>query len=199
VILPLGGYAETYKWEDANGPHYTDNAASVPEKFRDKVFKDAQVETKNTTPPVGIGTSQPSSALIHVDLNATYKTNEEQRRLADAMKQQQAQALAQSNKKAEGALQKLAGFMAIWLLIGLVVFIAWVLTIVDIVRSDFTTPSNKTVWVILVVLIPFLGMLLYYIFGLSQKSNSVGYKDKQREELLARLKPRDPNGKDFII
>lgn len=217
LILPITAiYAETYKWEDANGVHYSDNASSVPEKYREKVFEETKAENTRITPPVSIRSSQPSSTNIQANQNAIIQANqnainqanrdaiyqanvEQQRRAVDAMRQQQSKALAQSTQNAEGAIESLARFMAIWVLIGLGVFIIWVLTIVDIVRSEFTSPSNKTVWILLVILIPVIGMLLYHVFGSSQKSNHIGYKDKEQAELLARLKPRDPDGKDFII
>jgi len=89
--------------------------------------------------------------------------------------------------------------MAIWFLIGFVLFIAWIATIADIVISEFVVPSNKTVWMLLVLFLPVLGMLLYYLLGLSQKSSTKSYKNKHQEELLARLRPRDPKAKDFTI
>lgn len=87
-------------------------------------------------------------------------------------------------------------------MVGFLIFIGWVSTNVNIVKSDFDSPSNKTVWMLLVILIPLLGMLLYYFFGLSQKVNStrsMSYEDKHQAELLARLKPQDTKDKDFVI
>jgi len=211
-------FAETYKWEDANGVHYSDNASSVPEKYRAKVLEETRAESKSYTPPGSTGLYQPSNAnqnatnqaraelqrktieAIRQQQQVINQANlEQQRRVSDVMRQQQANALVQSNKKAEGAMQSLANFIAIWLLVGLGMFISWIFTIVDIVRSDFTTPSNKTVWTILVILLPGLGSFLYFIIGTRQKRNYISYKDMEQAALLARLSPSSPRVKDHIV
>lgn len=219
VTAPSTILAETYKWEDSKGIHYSDNAASVPEKYRDKALDEPVVERKLNAPQPNAGAYQQSSIYNQINQQANYQSSidqqrrvaeainqqnanyqaaiEKQKRAAEVMRQQQAKALAKSTKDAETAMQSLAKFMAVWVLIGLAVFISWIGTIVDIVRSEFTSPSNKTVWMILVVLLPLLGMFLYYVFGTSQKSNSSSYKNKEQAELLARLKPRDTGGENF--
>lgn len=197
--------AEVYRWEDANGIHLTDSPASVPEKYREKVYAETREQIKNTTPKVSAGIANLNIPAVVNQINQVpiYQANlEQQLQSAEALKQQQTRALAVNTKNLEKSLQPLVGFMAIWLLVGLFIFIVWVSTIVDIVRSEFYSPSNKTVWMLLVILIPLLGMFLYYIFGLSQKvrsTSSTSYVDKNQEELLARLRPRDPKQKDFVI
>ena len=201
AVLTSVASAEVYKWEDANGIHLTDSPASVPEKYREKVYAETREQIRTTTPQANVGvTQQYNPVATQVNQAAVYQANsEQQRRATEAFNKQQARALAASSKNFENALQPLARFMAIWLMIGFVVFIAWILTIVDIVRSEFTSPSNKTVWMLLVMFLPLLGMGLYYLFGLSQKCSSKCYKNKKQEELLARLRPRDPKQKDFVI
>lgn len=148
----------------------------------------------------GISKLNIPAVVNQINQVAVYQANlEQQRRVAEAMRQQQTRALAVNTRNLDTALQPLARFMAIWLLVGFLIFISWVATIVDIVKSEFVDPSNKTVWMLLVLFLSLLGMLLYYMFGLSQKCKSTSYKDKQQEELLARLKPRDPKDKDFIF
>ena len=196
--------AEVYKWEDANGMHFTDSPASVPEKYREKVYAETREQIKNTTPQVRVVIPPQISPVVTMQNQAAiYQANlEQQRRAAEAMRQQQASVLAASTKNLDNAFQSLARFMAFWLIVGFFLFIAWVSTIVDIVRSEFESPSNKTVWMLLVLLLPLLGMLLYYFFGLSQKcssTSSTNYVDKHQTELLARLNPRDPKDKDFVI
>jgi len=212
VTAPSTILAETYKWEDSKGIHYSDNAASVPEKYRDKTLDEPVVEHKVNAPQSNSGVYPQNSIYNQINQQANYQASidqqrrvseainqqnanyqaaiEKQKRVAEVMRQQQAKALANSARNAENAMQSLARFMAVWFLIGIGVFIVWVSTIVDIVRSDFTNPSNKTVWILLVVLLPILGMLLYFILGQSQKSRSKGYRDRHQEELLARLRPR---------
>jgi len=222
ILLLLGlhtstGYAETYKWEDSSGVHYSDNASSVPEKYRAKAFEETKAESKRYAPPVSSGIHQPSNPgvqnyqartelqrqaveAIRQQQQVINQVNlEQQRRVVDAMNQQQAKLIAQSTKNSERAIDSLAKFMAVWLTIGFVVFITWVSTIVDIVRSEFTAPSNKTVWVLLVIFLPLLGTVLYCIFGIGQKRNYVSYKDMEQAALLARLRPSSPRVKDHIV
>ncbi|KAB0670289.1 DUF4124 domain-containing protein [Oryzomonas sagensis] len=205
LLLPSfdnpAAYAEVYKWEDANGMHFTDNPSSVPDKYREKVYAETREQIKSTTPPVREGINQQNNPVAgQANQEAFYQAAlEQQRRAAEAMHQQQDRALAASTRNLEKASRSLAGFMAIWLLIGLFLFIAWVSTLVDIVKSEFESPSNKTVWLLLVILLPLLGMIIYYCFGLGQKSDSSGFKDRQQEALRARLRPRDPKDRDFII
>jgi Phospholipase_D-nuclease N-terminal/Domain of unknown function (DUF4124) len=202
VFLTSAASAEVYKWEDANGPHYTDSPGSVPEKYREKVYAETREQIRSTTPQVrpGISKLNVQSVVNQINQASVHQANlEQQRRASEILRQQQARSLAASNKKLEGVFAAFAGFMFLWLLFGFILLIAWISTIVDIVRSEFTTPSNKTVWLLLVLFFAPLGMLLYYIVGLGQKCNSTGYKDKQQEELLARLNPRDSKDKDFVI
>lgn len=44
-----------------------------------------------------------------------------------------------------------------------------VLALVDIVRSEFNTPDIKIIWVLIVLLMPFIGPVLYLIFGRPQR------------------------------
>jgi hypothetical protein len=201
ILLTSVASAEVYKWEDANGMHYTDSPGSVPEKYREKVYEETREQIRNSKPQSSNGSTQRINQIQSQENQAAiYQANIEQQRRAVALQnQQQARALAVSTKNVEGAFLSLARFLVLWILVGMCVFIAWISTIVDIVRSEFTNPSNKSVWMMLVIFIPLLGMLLYYLVGLGQKSNSVNSKDKQQEELLARLKPRDPADKNFVI
>lgn len=63
-----------------------------------------------------------------------------------------------------------------WLIILGVISIAFILPIwvlIDIIRSQFNDPNNKTIWVIVVILLPFLGSILYLAIGKGQK-RSIG-------------------------
>lgn len=48
-------------------------------------------------------------------------------------------------------------------------FLMMVLALVDILRSDFEQSSNKLVWTIVVMLLPFIGSLIYFLIGRSHK------------------------------
>jgi hypothetical protein len=63
-----------------------------------------------------------------------------------------------------------------WLIILGVISIAFILPIwalIDIIRSQFNDPNNKIIWVIVVILLPFLGSILYLAIGRGQK-RSIG-------------------------
>lgn len=201
ALLTSAASAEVYKWEDENGIHLTDSPGSVPEKYREKVYADTRAQIKNTAPKAtGIANLNIPAVVNQINQVSVVQANlEQQRRATEAMRQQQARALAVNTKKVESAFASLAGFMVLWSIVGVFVFIAWISTIVDIVRSEFDTPSNKTVWMLLVIFIPLIGMVLYYILGLGQKCSSMSYRGGQREDLHARLSPRDPKDRDFII
>lgn len=47
-------------------------------------------------------------------------------------------------------------------LLYLLVFILWVVAIVDCAKSN---NPNKVVWIIVILVLPLLGSLLYFLFG----------------------------------
>jgi hypothetical protein len=56
------------------------------------------------------------------------------------------------------------------ILVGLPI-IFWLNCIIDIVKNEFHG-SNKIIWLVLVICIPLLGMILYYMVGKKQKIQS---------------------------
>ena len=49
----------------------------------------------------------------------------------------------------------------------LVFFGFWIYTIVDIVKSKFQDDTTKIIWLLVVILLGFLGSIIYWIFGRS--------------------------------
>lgn len=47
-------------------------------------------------------------------------------------------------------------------LVGLLCFIFWIVALVDCIKSS---NPNKVVWVVVIILVPFLGSILYFLFG----------------------------------
>jgi len=45
----------------------------------------------------------------------------------------------------------------------------WIWDIVDIIKSCFKDDSGKVVWLLVVLLLPFLGLILYLTIGRGQK------------------------------
>ncbi|WP_315820922.1 PLD nuclease N-terminal domain-containing protein [Paraflavitalea speifideaquila] len=54
-------------------------------------------------------------------------------------------------------------------LIGLLCLVLWIWALVDIINSRFREDSTKLVWALIVIFIPFIGTILYYIIGREQK------------------------------
>lgn len=45
----------------------------------------------------------------------------------------------------------------------------WIITLVDILKSNFKDSNNKILWVLVVILLPVIGSILYFIIGKNQK------------------------------
>jgi len=50
-------------------------------------------------------------------------------------------------------------------LISVLWFILWMVALVDCIRSN---NPNKVVWILVIILVPFIGSILYFILGKSQ-------------------------------
>ena len=49
--------------------------------------------------------------------------------------------------------------------------VLWIFALIDILKSNFKDSTNKIIWVLIVLLLPVLGSILYFIFGDQQKAN----------------------------
>ena len=49
-----------------------------------------------------------------------------------------------------------------------ILLLPWIIALVDILRSEFTG-SNKIVWLLVVIFLPVIGFLLYFLIGTKQK------------------------------
>jgi len=57
----------------------------------------------------------------------------------------------------------------VWILIAIAA-IFWIYSLVDVIRSDFTNPRIKTMWLLLLIFLAPLGTFFFLIIGRSQKS-----------------------------
>ena len=84
-------------------------------------------------------------------------------------------------------LEPVARFMAVIVIFAIAFFLLWLVTIIDIVKSEFKRDADKIVWFLFVMLIPPIGALLYFFIGRFQKteaerfSSSMRYRDIGRE------------------
>ncbi|GGF22966.1 PLDc N-terminal domain-containing protein [Echinicola rosea] len=49
--------------------------------------------------------------------------------------------------------------------LGIIGTIVYILTIIDVVRSKFHTDTDKVIWVLIVVLLPLVGSVLWFLIG----------------------------------
>lgn len=67
-------------------------------------------------------------------------------------------------------------FLALWFLV------MWIAAIIDVIRSEFTNPSNKTTWILLLLFLAPFATILYQIIGKDQR--------KQRDTSTMQRKPQ---------
>ena len=62
-----------------------------------------------------------------------------------------------------------------WLVIAfmiLSVLLLPLMALIDILRNDFKGSNDKVIWVLVVLFVPFLGSLLYFLIGRNQRAIS---------------------------
>ncbi len=76
-------------------------------------------------------------------------------------------------RAAERALEQAllpAMTLVAWIgLIGLVHLLLFMMALVNIMKSEFKNNTNKILWVIIVLALPYLGVLLYFLIGRQQR------------------------------
>lgn len=55
-------------------------------------------------------------------------------------------------------------------IIGMGLVAIWFFSLLDIIRSDFTGEHDKLIWLLVIILIPFIGTILYLTIGRAQKN-----------------------------
>jgi len=51
------------------------------------------------------------------------------------------------------------------ILIGVALFGTWLYALVDAIGGQFENPTDKVIWIILILFLPFLGTILYMMIG----------------------------------
>lgn len=193
IILFSVANAETYKWEDANGMHFTDNAASIPEKYREKVLSESkesgsELRPQTTSESKGRevlptqGASRTADSLIKLDRNRT--RGQDTRPLQTPVYPSKT---SHAPKTIEEALMPLAKFMTIAILVGIFLFLVWLSTLLNIILSNFKESSNKIIWFLLVFFLPVIGILLYWLIGYRQKDGEAKPRERDRGGSVTRL------------
>ncbi len=69
---------------------------------------------------------------------------------------------------------------SIWLIVVGIPLLLWIITLIDILRNEFTG-SNKIVWIIVTTFLPLLGPILYFFIGTDHK---IRHEDPDRIERI---------------
>jgi cation transport ATPase len=182
-------HAETYKWEDANGMYFTENPLSIPLKYRAKALadhnkdipvKEPKIDSINSPKdPWTINSSERvknennpviNETQIRIDAEnkrqAIEKANREQTQIrAEEVRQQQEKSKIENNK----FIQKAKNSFAITIIALFLFGIFWIVSLISAITSEFKKPSDKTMWILLLIFIAPLGAILYPIFSGNQK------------------------------
>ncbi len=59
--------------------------------------------------------------------------------------------------------------LIIVLLFVLLPTVLWIAALVDIIKSDFKDSNNKIIWILIVILVPIIGSILYFLMAKNQK------------------------------
>ena len=57
----------------------------------------------------------------------------------------------------------------VFIFLVLVPFVLSIWALIDIVKSSFRESTNKVVWLLVVLFLPILGTILYFVIGRSQR------------------------------
>lgn len=59
------------------------------------------------------------------------------------------------------------------LILGLLIFLLptllWLIALIDILKSNFKDSTSKIIWVLIVIFLPIIGSILYFIIGKENK------------------------------
>lgn len=59
--------------------------------------------------------------------------------------------------------------MLIWLSPILIIWLILLIPLIDIIRSTFPTTNDKLLWVVIVLILPVIGTILYFAIGRKQR------------------------------
>lgn len=52
-----------------------------------------------------------------------------------------------------------------WIIFSLCWFLLWLVALVDILRNDFKGQNEKLIWLLVILLVPFIGAISYFAIG----------------------------------
>lgn len=57
------------------------------------------------------------------------------------------------------------GLLIFWILFWLASVILFIIALIDVIRRNFANSNDKVLWIVLILLLPTLGPILYFIIG----------------------------------
>lgn len=85
VLSATSALADTYKWEDANGMHFTDNLNSVPKKYRKKALAGASGDITTKDPETAASVAAGNRRRSAIEAQDRKEAAAEQRRKTQAL------------------------------------------------------------------------------------------------------------------
>ena len=59
--------------------------------------------------------------------------------------------------------------MLVWTFLIIIPFCLFLIAIIDILRNQFKRENTKLIWILVVLFIPFLGSVLYFLIGRKER------------------------------
>ena len=155
-----------YRWTDEVGQVHISDTPNPSNPSNNEVISD-QVYKSNNKRPANANQSQPYSFTVGQPSQASSPGSAQMPSFAP-IAPAPAMIPPHYDEKAaqhalEQALEPLATLMAKILLIGFIHLSLFMLTLISIMKSEFTNNTNKILWVIIVLALPVLGVLLYFL------------------------------------
>ena len=55
--------------------------------------------------------------------------------------------------------------LLLWTALAAIVFFIFLAAFINVLKSDFTDSTTKLMWVLVILLVPFLGSIIYFMIG----------------------------------
>lgn len=63
--------------------------------------------------------------------------------------------------------------LIIWTALASIMFFIFLVALINVLKSDFTDSTTKLMWILVILLVPFLGSVIYFMMGGRHKVQKV--------------------------